>query len=206
MQPHYHITASGLKRVTATSHTKDLLNDDIYQLLIFILNKHINACVSFSEVAILFNNEKTRTFKVISKMLSLQLIDMNESNEKDIHDDNQLTEYFLNNLQIQNQYVLSDLNGLPISASGFDQQQIINLSAMAYDYIKASKRSRHINDTADTDIPLSITTSWGDMNITIYLLYFNKFSCLLTTTGTDFINSPEFIKIASYVCSRYNYE
>ncbi len=206
MQTSYHITNAGVKRLTATSYSQDLINDDIYQLLILTLNRHINTTVSFSDASILFNYEKARTFKVISKMLSLQLIDMNESSNANSNEETLSAKYFLSNLQVQSQYILSDLNGFPIIASGFNQQQTVDISAIAYDYIKASRRSRHINKISDTNQPLSITTSWADMSLTIYLLYFDKFSCLLTTTDSNFLNSSAFIEISSYVCNRYNYE
>jgi len=204
MQPSYYITKTGVNHVIASSTPAA---DDISRLLLLHFLKQINyGPVSFSDILKYFNNDKSLTFKKISSMISYQLIDMSESNLHSTENTISQSSSTISHYCSDNDYVLADLNGLAISSCGFNQIQASNISAIAYDYIKASKRSRYEIESHEIESPLSIRTSWNNLDIIIYVLYINKFSCLLITKNEDFINKNEFIHLASHLCNRYNYE
>ncbi len=203
MQPRYHITSTGIRHVTASPVTEQSTDDSQQRLLLFILKQSIKGPVLFSEILQYFNDNKSLAFKKISNLISLQLIDMTESETVDNGFENRNS--LLSALCTNNDYILANLNGLPISFCGFEQQQAVNISAAACDYIKASRRSRYESKTSSLDTPLSIQTSWNNIDITIYLLHLENFSCLLISKEPDFINHIEFLKIASYLCNRYSH-
>jgi len=203
MQTRYHITATGIQHAIASIGINDSNNNSDQSLLVYLLKQNIISSVSFSDILNFFNNDKSLAFKKISKLISLQLIDISES---EINELNSEINYFLDSYKTDNDYIFVDYNGFPITYNGFDQQQAINISTVAYDYIKAAKRSRQETEINSLNTPLSIKTSWGDLNIIIYLLHLENFSCLLVTKNTEFMNKPEFTRLASYLCNRYNYE
>jgi len=207
MQTSYHITSTGLKHVISSSSTDMVGRNDAFQrLLIFLLKHFMHGPVLFSEILDIFNNDKSLTYKKISKMISLQLIDMTDSDVTEPFE--KMTDlYHLLSTQCKNDdFVLSDLDGFPISFCGFNQQQATNISAVACDYVKASRRSRHKPESNLLETPLSIKTTWSDLEIIIYQLHLDCFSCLLITKNTDFIEKVEFLNLASYLFNRYNYE
>lgn len=203
METRYFITCTGVKHAIAAADNGS--HNESFQLLLYLLKCSSYGPVSFSDLVSYFNNNKTQAFKEISKMISLQLIDMNESDSEQ-PDATKDKMFFLNSLSMEDDYILSDLNGLPISNHGFNQQQAISISAIAYDYIKASKRSRYESENTELKTPLSIKTSWCDIEIIIHLLYFKNLPCLLITKNSDLMNKAEFINLASYLYNRYSYE
>lgn len=201
MKTYYHITNAGVIHAVASPKVETSTDDNIYQLLLlYLLKQNINGAILFSDILEYFYNNKSLAFKTISKLISLQLVDITETqNDKnEIH-----SRHFLNDQCKDNDYILSDLNGLTISYCGFEQQQAVMICAVAYDYINASKRSRY---ETKVDSPLSIKTSWNNTDIIINQLYLESFPCLLITRDTDFLDKKEFINLASYLCNRYNYE
>lgn len=202
MKPYYHITSNGVKHAIASP-----VSDDAFQLLLlYFLKKNNKGPILFSDVLTYFNNEKSRAFKIISGMISHQLIDISEPKSSETENIPVHSNVYLTSSCKDYDYILADLNGFPISYSGFNKQQSINISAVAYDYIKASKRSRYENEKNMIETPLSIKTTWNNIDIIIYLLSMNDLSCLLISKSSDFINTNEFINLASYLCNRYNYE
>jgi len=164
-----------------------------------------------SDIHRFYNDDKTSSFKDIFKMINLELIDVHDINSStqilttlsNSRPGNDKTIY---NIFCDNDFVLSDLIGLPIVYSGFNQHQSINISAIAYDIIKASKRSRYETENNEQLKPLSIETTINDTKIIIYLLYFGDFSCLLTLKSTNSIEQSGFIIFSSFLCNRYNYD
>lgn len=204
MQPSYHITSAGVQHAFASPASAT--DDFSHLLLLYILKNANEGPVLFSDILKYFHNNKSLTFKIISHMISLQLIDMNESEINEKQNATININLSANSDCDNNQYILADLNGLPISCCGFNQQQTNNISAVAYDYIKAAKRSRYETEDHPTATPLSIKTTWNKFDIIIYVLYINHFTCLLITKNDDFINKNKFINLASHLCNRYNYE
>jgi len=206
MKTSYHITNAGAKYAVASVNKTSALNDSVQSLLLYFLKQKINGSILFTDILNYYNNDKPLAFKKITKLISLQLIDISESeieNTKTIKTSN---EPFLDSIKTDNNYLFVDLNGLPISYCGFNQQQAISISTIAYDYVKASKRLRRETENNSLQTPLSIKTSWNDFDIIICLLYLENFSCLLITKNTNFMDSNEFINLTSYLCNRYNYE
>jgi len=206
MQASYHITASGIKYVVASN----VENSD-RSLLLYILKKNDNAPISFNDILIYFNNDKKNAFIEVCKLLKHELIDINESSNplsNVNHPNTTITtkNKTINQFCFENKFVLSDLNGFPITYSGFNHQQSINISAVAYDFIQASCRSRIKNNHDVKFKPLSIKTTWQDIEIIIYLLYFENFACILTTKDSSFWDEIGFINLAAFLCNRYNYD
>jgi len=206
MQASYHITVSGIKYVVASN----VRNSD-RSLLLYILKKNDNEPVSFNDILIYFNNDKKNAFIEICKLMKQELIDINESSNplsNTHHPNTAITtkNKTINQFCSENKFVLSDLNGFPVTYSGFNHQQSINISAVAYDFIQASSRSRIKNNHEVKTKPLSIKTTWQDIEIIIYLLYFEDFTCILTTKDSGFLDEARFRNLASFLCNRYNYD
>ncbi|VAW58788.1 hypothetical protein MNBD_GAMMA08-1505 [hydrothermal vent metagenome] len=206
MKTNYHITSSGAKYVIASVNKTPAAIDSNQSLLLYFLKQKINGAIAFSDILNHFNNDKPLAFKKITQLISLQLIDINEPETENLEPINTSNEYFLDSIKTDDNYLFVDLNGFPISYCGFNQQQAISISSVAYDYIKASSRSRNETENNSLQTPRSIKTSWSDFDIIICLLYLENFSCLLITKNTHFMDSNEFINLASYLCNRYNYE
>jgi len=201
MQTCYQITPSGVSYAIASdSHTTNRL------LLTRVLKNNFTRPVTFAEILTFFNNDKALAFKQVCTLLEQDLIDINDDSASINSLNSANNRKTLKTLPAEKDYVLSDFNGFPVSHSGFNKLQAINISAIAYDFIKASRRSRSEGSADEITRPLSIKTTWNNIDITIYLLYFDKFSCLLTTKNSDTIVNKGFIQLASYLCNRYNYE
>jgi len=203
MQTSYHITASGIKYVVASN-----AQETDRSLLLYILKKN-NTPVSFNEIVIFFKDDKKSAFTEICKLIKLEFIDIIESNSllKNINQTNtdiSTTDKTINHQYTKKDFVLSDLNGFPVTYSGFNHQQSLTISAVAYDFIQASSRARHNHEKQFK--PLSIKTFWQDMDITIFLLFFGNFSCILTTKDSGLLDEIGFTYLASFLCNRYNYE
>jgi len=207
MQTHYHITSTGLKHAISSSCSDMVSRDDSFQqILIYLLKQNIYGPVLFSDILEYFNDDKALAFKKISKMISLQLIDMRDSGVTETFEIKIDIDFYLYTQSRSDDYVLSDLDGFPVSFCGFNQQQATNISAVACDYVKAAKRSRYKPETNLLQTPLSIKTTWSDLEIIIYLLHFENLSCLLITKHANFLDKIEFLNLASYLFNRYNYE
>ena len=206
METSYHITAKGLNHALASS------SKDTGQLfLLHIIKKHINEPIMLSDIHRFYKDDKTASFKKIFNMIKLELIDVYDQNSSTqipntVSNNNPGNDKTIYNIFCNNDFVLSDLIGLPIVYNGFNQHQSINISAIAYDIIKASKRSRYETENNEQLKPLSIKTTINDTNIIIYLLYFGGFSCLLTLKDTNSIEESGLINFASFLCNRYNYD
>lgn len=201
MQTCYQITPSGVSYAIASDSST--LNRS---LLSIILKNNFTKPLTFAEILAFFNNDKAMAFKQVCTFLEEELIDINDDTASMNKHNLTVQSKAINKLISEEDYVLSDFNGFPISHSGFDRTQAINISAVAYDFIKASRRSRSLNSEDEIIRPLSIKTTWNNTDIIIYLLYFDKFSCLLTTKNSETILNKGFVHLASYLCNRYNYE
>lgn len=199
MQTSYCITQQGLMYAIASNK----INENRL-LLIHILKKYADTPISFAEICVHCDADKKKAFKQICGMLELGFIDIDEREHIQESPTHRAQHKQLSDVSPDNEFILSDLNGLPVTCSGFNQQQSLQLAAIACDFTRVSRRNRQV-DQSNTLIPVSIETTWQDKNIIIYLLHLGYFSCLLTTGDTAYIKHHTFIHFASFLCGRYSH-
>jgi hypothetical protein len=200
MQTSYYITKTGLNYAIASN-----IQDSFSCFLLLIIKKHLENPIKFNEVIDFYKNDRVMAFKQICEMIKLDLIDVYEKNYTTKTIDQSNKEILIDSLYTKNDYVLSDSNGLPISYYGFNQQQSINISAIAYDLIRASRRARYDNQNHDSHMPLCIKTTLYDIDINIIHIFLGTFSCLLTTRFNNLDDQSGFIELISFLYNRYSY-
>ncbi len=190
MRTSYHLTSQGLKYAVA-SNTKD----EVRFFLMFILQKFSNTAISFGNIQKIYKNDKKMAFKQICYLLDHQLLEIDESFVE-------ASNFSSSKPELDEDYVMTDMNGLVIDYHGYKQRHAQQISIDAIDFIRVSRRNRE----SIVVKPFSVETPWQDKTITTYHLFLKNFSLLLSCKTQYIFEQSHFISLISYLCNRYNYE
>ena len=201
MQANYQLTQAGLLYAVAST-----AKDAGHLLLTHMLKQHLAAPLSFTAVREFCNGDTETAFKLVCDFLDQGFIDIAETSEAKSACSANTGIGLLNTLFGSDEFVLSDMNGLPMLFNGLDRSQACQLSAIACDFIKVSRRTRHRYQGANVLQPVSIETDWQGKEVSILLLHLGGFSCLLASRNAAITEQRGFIHFVSSLCNRYDYE
>ncbi len=190
MRTSYHLTPQGLKYVVASKE-----KNEVRLILMFILQQFSNTAISFDNIQTFYKNDKKKAFKQICYLLDHQLLEIDE-------DFVAPSDISTSKPSFDEDYVITDMNGLVVDYHGYKQHHAQQISIDAIDFIRVSRRNR---ETVVVK-PISVETPWQDKTVTTYHLFLKGFSILLSCKTQNIFEQTDFISLISYFCNRYNYE
>jgi len=167
-----------------------------------VLKQFFADSVSFVKICDFLEGNRKAAFKIICEMLESDFIKIDEGAVKANHINNP-ADICVADMMQDNDFIISDFNGLTVHNSGFTQKDALNISSMACDLIKISRRSQNADSNAHPLQPVFLETNWNHHEICIYLLYPGDYSCLLTCKSHGFFMQAETIPLIAHLCSRY---
>lgn len=193
MQASYHITQAGLLYAIASVQA-----EEERCFLLAFLKKNNTSPFSFSDAQAYYEQDTEIAFKQICSLLEQGFID--------ISDNVAHLPVTQENRPLNSEYLLSDLNGLPIRYQGFERTQADQLAAIANDYIRVSRRSLKNYETGKLLSPVSLDIRFHDKDVCILLLHLGNFSCLLTVTDPTSQQQNWLFPFIRSLCNRYDHD
>lgn len=197
MQTSYTITQKGMMYAVASSD-KDITGS----LLTLVLKQYFDHSVTFVQICGFLDGNKKAAFKIICEMLESDFINIDE-NFYESDSIRKIVDIHVADMIEGNEFIISDFNGLTVHNCGFGREDALNISSMACDLIKITRRSQVVDSSAHPLYPVSIETTWNYNEISIYLLYPGDYSCLLTCKNDRFFKQPEVISLIAHLSCRY---